>query len=187
MRHAMLLIPMKLRQPAYLILGMLRLGAGTGYEIKRRVEVSTRYFSTISQVQIYPLLKELEQAGLLRGQADNRGGRRRRLYDVTSEGEAALVEWIEREEPLDLELRDVGLLKVFFADAVDRPQALELVRRLRHRSERILEDLQQRSEGGASELDDAGARFPLLTLGFGKKMHEAWIEHCRELEGELAQ
>lgn len=176
---------MELRLPAYLILGMLQLGARSGYEIKRKVEISTRYFSTISQVQIYPLLKELEQAGLINGRVGDQGNRPRRLYEVTPEGEAALVEWIEREEPLDLELRDAGLLKFFFADIVDRPAALDLVRALRARSERILDDLRRRSQAGARDLDDEGLHFPGLTLGFGERMHEAWVEYCQDLEREL--
>jgi PadR family transcriptional regulator AphA len=175
----------ELTLPAYLILGMLRLGARSGYEIKRNVELSTRYFSTISQAQIYPLLKELEEAGLVRGKAKAQGKRRRRVFELTADGDQALAAWIEREEPLELEMRDVGLLKLFFADAVDHDSALELVRAIRARSTRILNELRRQSERGAREMGDEGLRFPLLTLGFGLEMHEAWVKHCRALEREL--
>ena len=58
---------MELSKTAYVILGMLRLGKRTGYEIKSRVDVSTRFFWAASYGQIYPELKRLEDAGPDRG------------------------------------------------------------------------------------------------------------------------
>src|SRR5436190_790029 len=52
----------KLDSPAYLVLGMVRLGARSGYEIKQAVEISLRFFWTISPAQIYPSLERLEQS-----------------------------------------------------------------------------------------------------------------------------
>jgi DNA-binding PadR family transcriptional regulator len=60
--------------PAYVILGMVHLGAQSGYEIKRMVELSTRFFWTISQAQIYPSLQRLGRAGLVTGRADPQAG-----------------------------------------------------------------------------------------------------------------
>ena len=57
----------ELGAPAYVVLGMVRLGARSGYEIKQAVENSIRFFWTISQAQIYPSLQLLEQAGLITG------------------------------------------------------------------------------------------------------------------------
>nr|MBA2631155.1 PadR family transcriptional regulator [Thermoleophilaceae bacterium] len=46
---------------AHLLLGMIRVkGRRTGYEIKRLVEVSTRFFWAASPGQIYPELRRLE-------------------------------------------------------------------------------------------------------------------------------
>src|SRR5215211_2439172 len=61
---------------AYVILGMLALGKRTGYEIKALVDVSTRFFWAASYGQIYPELKRLEEAGLIRGEEDPSHGRR---------------------------------------------------------------------------------------------------------------
>ena len=177
---------MELPVAAYVILGMLRLGARSGYDIKQRVERSTRYFSTISPAQIYPLLTLLESRGLVRGRGEPKGKRRRRVFDVTKKGEAVLRQWLRADEPLVLEVRDVGLLKLFFADALDDSEALELVRAIRARSERILAELRLRSEPAAEKTERRGDRFPHLTLPFGTAMHEAWVEYCKDLEAELA-
>jgi DNA-binding PadR family transcriptional regulator len=55
----------ELATPAYLVLGMIQLGRGSGDEIKQTVDSSIRFFWTISHAQIYPLLGELEKAGLI--------------------------------------------------------------------------------------------------------------------------
>src|SRR5207244_4313752 len=113
--------------PAYVVLGMLRLGARSGYEIKQAVELSIRFFWTISQAQIYPSLELLERAGLVHGRSEPQGRRPRRVFEITQAGEAALEDWLRSEEPMPFELRDIGLLKLFFADALDRNDALALL------------------------------------------------------------
>src|ERR1700747_2467768 len=89
--------------PAYVVLGMVRLGARSGYEIKQTVEQSIRFFWTISPVQIYPSLVQLEEAGLITGRADPQGKRRRRTYEITPAGELALRQWLRRAEPMPFE------------------------------------------------------------------------------------
>ena len=56
---------MELGHTSYVILGMLRKGAKSGYEIKAKADISTRFFWAISYGQIYPELKRLERAGLI--------------------------------------------------------------------------------------------------------------------------
>ena len=56
----------RLRPPDYVVLGMVRLGAQSGYDIKKSVRDSIRFFWTISEAQIYPSLDRLERAGPLR-------------------------------------------------------------------------------------------------------------------------
>src|SRR4051794_26733567 len=82
-RHDISCRPMDLSPTAYVILGMLRLGKRTGYDIKQLVDKSTRFFWAASYGQIYPELKRLEEAGLIRGEADPQGGRQRRAYELT--------------------------------------------------------------------------------------------------------
>lgn len=172
-------------QPVYVILGMLRLGARSGYEIKQLAERSTRFFWTISHAQIYPNLKRLEHAGLIRGRSVPRGRQRRRVYELTAEGNSVLEGWLSNNEPLTMELRDLGKLKLFFADALKPHEALELIRTIRRRSEDRLQQLHRESEPGAELLAESGQRFPLLTLRLGFAFHEAMVTACADLEREL--
>ena len=57
---------------ARVILGMLALGARTGYDIKRAIDLSTRFFWGASYGQIYPELHRLEERGLVRATPDPR-------------------------------------------------------------------------------------------------------------------
>src|SRR6201997_4319112 len=99
------------------ILGRIALGRQTGYDIKQFVDKSTRHFWAASYGQIYPELKRLEDQGLIRGRQEPTGGRSRTVYDLTEAGKDALHGWLRSDaEPVD-ELRDEGMLKLFFSDA----------------------------------------------------------------------
>jgi DNA-binding PadR family transcriptional regulator len=77
---------MKLRPPAYLMLGMLRLGARSGYAIKKATDISTRFFWPTSLAQVYPELARLEREGLVTRREDPHGARARSAYEITDEG-----------------------------------------------------------------------------------------------------
>ena len=127
---------MELSKTSYVILGMLRGRPHTGYEIKALVDDSTRFFWAASYGQIYPELKRLEEAGLVKGEAESQGARRRRSFSLTPEGRRELEDWISSGEPLHFELRHEGLLRFFFADVVDPAEQVELVRDMREMHER---------------------------------------------------
>jgi PadR family transcriptional regulator, regulatory protein AphA len=169
----------ELGPPAYVVLGMVRLGARSGYEIKQAVELSIRFFWTISQAQIYPSLERLEDAGLIEGRSEPRGKRPRRVYDITEAGEAALAEWLRRQEPMPFELRDIGMVKLFFADALDRDDALLLLAAVKGRSEERVATLRE-IEPAAQLIEDQGNTHPLLTLRMGIAFHQAMIDVCQE-------
>src|SRR6266540_1482322 len=77
---------MELSSTAYVVLGMLRENARTGYEIKQVVDNSTRFFWAASYGQIYPELKELAKRGLVRGESEPHGARKRTVYRLTPDG-----------------------------------------------------------------------------------------------------
>ena len=58
---------MELSATAYVILGMVSREPRSGYEIKALVDNSTRFFWAASYGQIYPELKRLSAAGLVKG------------------------------------------------------------------------------------------------------------------------
>ncbi len=166
-----------LSPPDYVVLGMVKLGRRSGYEIKQAVELSIRFFWTISPAQIYPSLARLERAGLLRGRDDPRGRRRRRLYELTTAAEDALAQWLRGSEPIPFELRDLGMVKLFFADALTPGEAAALLTSLRQRSEQRLAALRAiQPEAEAAERQ--GNLYPSLTLELGIAFHQSIVDVC---------
>jgi DNA-binding PadR family transcriptional regulator len=163
------------------ILGMLALGERSGYDIKQKVDKSTRFFWAASYGQIYPELRTLEQQGLVRGRPEPSGERARTLYELTEAGETALREWLSSEgEPL-YELRDEGMLKLFFSDAVPE-QRIEVIRAMRERQERKLAQLEA-IHGNAKDMPTG----PLLTLELGLDLTRRFIDWCDAAELRLGK
>ncbi|HEY4452536.1 MAG TPA: PadR family transcriptional regulator [Solirubrobacteraceae bacterium] len=165
---------------------MIRLGRRSGYEIKQTVELSIRFFWTVSQAQIYPALEQLERRRLIDGRDDPQGRRPRRIYGLKPSGEAALAAWLVNDDPLGFELRDVGLLKLFFADLLERSAALDLLARIERRSLDRLAQLDAIAPSAASMRDDEGHRFPLITLRLGVAFHRALADECAVIRRELS-
>ena len=115
---------------ARVILGLLAWQARTGYEIKQVTDRSTRFFWGASYGQIYPELRRLEEAGLVDSREEPRGRLPRRVYSLTDGGRRALDAWLA-ETGESYEVRDEGLLKLFFGDLVRPKQLLDLVGRRR--------------------------------------------------------
>lgn len=172
-----------LRAPDYVVLGMVRLGARSGYEIKRTVESSIRFFWTVSHAQIYPSLQRLARSGLVLGRSEPQGKRPRRVFEITAAGEAALRDWLGSPDPIDFELRDAGMLRLFFADALDSQDALRLLVAVTRRSSERVSDLRA-IEDAAELAADEGNRYPLLTLRMGIAFHQAMIDTCMQFADE---
>ena len=162
------------------ILGMIAFGKRTGYDIKTFVDRTTRYFWAASYGQIYPELKRLEDQGLVRGRPEPSGGRARTVYELTDAGQAALEHWLGAEDEPSYELRDEGMLKLFFSDSLPE-RRIEIVRAIRMREERDLAHLRS-IEPHASK----GPTGSYLTLQLGIGFTEWIIEWCEATERQLA-
>ena len=167
------------------VLGMVAMGASSGYEIGRAVERSVRFFWALGPPQIYAELRRLEEAGLLAGTDDARGRRPRRTFEVTADGERALRAWIERDEQVPLEFRDAELLRLFFADALPDVDAAARVASMRRRSARALERFEAEILPAASGAQDRGFAFPAEVARFGVELHEFIVSWCDRVEAEL--
>lgn len=174
----------ELTNTSRLLLGMLHLmGEKTGYEIKAMVDDSTEFFWPASYGRIYPELRRLEEEGLVRGRDEPQGGRPRKLYALTDAGREAFERWLASSSELSFELRDEGLLKFFFADALPLNKAIETLESMRLRHERMAARLRE-LEPFVRETE---LRFPLLTLESGIAMHAFYAERCAQLARELGE
>jgi DNA-binding PadR family transcriptional regulator len=154
----------------------------SGYEIKQLVDRSTRFFWAASYGQIYPELKRLREQGLIDGEESANGGRRRVVFAITPAGREALRAWLLDPEA-GYELRDEGLLKLFFADTLGPDETVELLRRLRADRQEVLDRLHEVAR--ALGTNDRGSRGLVLDYGIG---HHEWIvAWCDELERRLTK
>lgn len=172
--------PQGLTPTGRVVLGLIAFGLRTGYEIKAFVDKTTRYFWAASYGQIYPELKRLEEQGLVKGRSEPSGGRARTVYELTEAGEAALKDWLASDEEDLYELRDEGMLKLFFSDSLPE-RRIEIVRAMRERSERKLAQLRS-IEPHARQ----GPKGSYLTLQMGIGMTEWMVEWCEATERQLA-
>ena len=169
---------------AKVILAFLRFRPRSGYDIKRSVELSTRFFWGASFGQIYPELTRLERAGLVEIEHSAEAGRRRKVFRLTAAGERELDAWLRSDSAL-VQYRDEGLLRLFFSDLVPSEAALDNVRRMREWREQAVAFFRSEIEPHALEDSGEGHPFPHRALLFGIAMLEGQAQWLAELEREL--
>jgi PadR family transcriptional regulator AphA len=152
---------------ARVILGMLKLGVRTGYDVKKVIDTSTRFFWTASYGQIYPELKRLRKAGLVRAKQVPRGRVKRTVYSLTPKGERALHEWLTDGENVLFELRDEGLLRLFFGDVLSRDEVLANLRTQEQLFELVLARFREIEVDARDGFAGESQRFPQLALRYG--------------------
>jgi DNA-binding PadR family transcriptional regulator len=177
---------MAMKTSAYLVLGMLRLGAGTGYAIKKAADVSSRFFWTSSLAQIYPDLANLAKQGLVTRREDPRGARARSVYEVTPKGEDALLRWLKSSRERPPQYRDEGVLRLFFADALAPDEQRELIRRLVRRNRAAERRIREEIVPMAENLERDGLRFPAFIARLGADITGLMADRLVQLEQEVA-
>lgn len=170
----------QLSPTAYVILGMVSKEARSGYEIKAVVDNSTRFFWAASYGQIYPELKRLSEAGLVKGIDAPTGGRRRTVYEITADGEEELKAWL-RQPPDTYEMREEGLLKLFFANLLPADEAAEILRAMRAHRLSVAAQLRALEP----EVEAKEDPFPLMVLRSGIEFTEWFANWCERMEAQI--
>jgi PadR family transcriptional regulator, regulatory protein AphA len=177
---------MTLKPPAYLVLGLMRLGAKSGYAIKKAADSGTRFTWPTSLAQVYPELARLEREGLVTRRDDPHGARARAAYELTEKGEAALLSWLRETDIGPLQFRDEGSLRLFFADALPQEEQLALIRRMRERARNTKTYLR----GEVLPLAEAGEpdiRFPAIVGRLGADSWAYWERWLARLEAQISE
>ena len=116
----------RLTSTSYLVLGLLaREGPSTPYALERHVEATLGNFWTFPHTLLYSEPPRLA-AWAWSWRTRESEGRRRRVFAITPAGEAALAAWLDRPSGASTELRDLGLLQLFFADLASAESRLHL-------------------------------------------------------------
>jgi len=168
-----------LNKSAYLVLGMIATGYTTGYEISKMASLTSRFFWAAGDGQVYPQLRKLTELGLIQGQREAQGEREKNVYRLTARGRRALTEWLTSPAPPMWELRDEGLLKLFFAGDLDTAQLRERIEVIRQTHERAIDRL--------NEIEPIARAHPtaLLSHRHGVALHTAALAWCEGVAAEL--
>ena len=163
--------PIRLTNTSYIVLGLLELcGEATPYELKQLVSTTVGNFWSVQHAQLYTEPERLTAAGLLTEEREQ-GGRRRRRYALTGAGRRALEQWRSAPTAALTELRDPGLLQLFFgAD----PRPLAGVQLAEHRA-KLAEYEAQREQAGEAPLG------PRLTLEAGIAHEREWVRFWKRV------
>jgi DNA-binding PadR family transcriptional regulator len=168
-------------QSKFVLLGLLQSAEGSGYDLRKRIDGSIRYFWRESWGQIYPTLKVLERDGLVTVRVEP-GQKKpsRRVYAITEQGLSALEVWLA--QPLQKEVPRIELLlKLFFGRRNAMEQNLALLEERKSTFEETLSEYQRIC--GAIEQHcrhDPDAPYWLLTVKHGIAHAHVEIEWCRD-------
>lgn len=173
----------KLNATSYVVLGMLCHGPATSYDLKQRIAYTIGNFWAFAHSQLYDEPVRLVADGLVT-EAVETGGRRKRTYSITRAGRKALRDWLATPTLEQTEVRDLGLLKLFFAAFGEREDLIRLARD-RYESHRARADgyLKQHER-----IVDVADRWQVKTLELGlryeRTVERFWADFLAELEAE---
>ena len=181
--------PAHLTSTSYLVLGLIeREGASTPYDLKRHVAATIGHFWSFPHALLYQEPARLVGLGLLTEDREA-DGRRRRRFSITARGSQALRDWLATPAQEPTELRDAGLLQLFFADlgTDDQRRALAAVQLASHRAAlaryedaRSVELMAQGSHAAARTVE----QWRGVTLPMGLRYEQAAVEFWQGVAAE---
>ena len=116
----------RLSSTSYLVLGLLaREGPSTPYDLEQHVRATLGNFWSFPHTLLYSEPARLATLGLA-SEVRETEGRRRRVFAITPAGMSTLSSWLDRPSDARTELRDPGLLQLFFADLASAEARLRL-------------------------------------------------------------
>lgn len=169
------------------ILGLLSHEDLTGYEIKKRMDTSLRYFWGASYGSIYPALSDLVRRGLATKRDCADSNRNKIIYSITEDGRNYLKDWLYIPVEKD-ELRYETLLKLFFGNEAGTLQAISHIDTFQEKIEKELPYLIGAADNLRNNiaLDDTH-KYYLLTVEFGIKTYRAYLEWCKDAKEMLSK
>ena len=165
----------RLTPTSYVVLGLLdAAGEATPYALKAMAAESVGNLWSVQHAQLYSEPERLAAAGLVAEEREQ-GGRRRRTYQLTDAGRSAFAAWLSSPATGTTELRDIGLLQLFFgAD----PAAVAAAQLPPHEA-RLAEYEELRRRPG-----EPMPRGPSLALDAGIAHEREWVRFWRAVAAE---
>jgi PadR family transcriptional regulator, regulatory protein AphA len=174
-------------QPAsHSLLGILSLGAMSGYDIQKFVQAHLGYFWKESYGQIYPMLKRMAAQDLVEVRVERQRGKPdRRVYSLTRAGRAELERWLAKAPKLPSPRNEL-LLKLFFARLGNGSDILRHVEEFGHRHQALLRQYDEAEKWLYREqAQHPGLPYWLMTLDFGRRHSQALLGWSEATTREL--
>ena len=169
----------RLNATAGAVLGLLRAGPRSGYDLVAEAQIVVGGFWTVTRSQVYRELADLAERDLV--QPGQPGPRDRRPFQLTDRGREAFREWVNTP-PEPENLRIPLLLRLTFADEIDPDRLHQTISEHRDLHTRRLEEYR--------ELDGqlAAGGVPLearVTLAYGIAYESAVLRWFEKLPQSL--
>ncbi|MCY8818743.1 PadR family transcriptional regulator, partial [Bacillus atrophaeus] len=111
----------------YAILGLLRKGELSGYDITNYFKEELGQFWSAKHSQIYPELKKLTDEGFIEFRTAIQGTRlEKKMYTLTESGEQELHAWLTKKDPIPETVKDEFMLKAYFISSLTQVEAVDL-------------------------------------------------------------
>lgn len=177
---------LELNKSSYMILGLLSKSSLSGYALKQIIAKTSAFYWSESNAQIYPVLKQLEQQGLVKSRIDiASGARNKKIFTITAAGRQELMAWLKKDFDLTI-YRDDFLLQFSLGQHLTKN---ELNKKIEHYQKSILSKLEKHAMVVEHlKMDHAGKKdqFYLLSVyDLIKLMLEAKLEWCNMIRKKL--
>ncbi len=107
------------------ILGFLKNGPKTGYDLQKKIESTISHFWPSTQSQIYRTLGDMSNDSLIVSQIEYQDNKpNKKMYSITEKGNDELIRWLS--SPLEIPgHRNQFLVQLFFSRNIDRETVIE--------------------------------------------------------------
>src|SRR4029450_6400399 len=158
------------------LLRLLMEGPTHGYELRRKLSLY-RHFYPLSNVHVYPVLRDLEEQGFLCSRSELSASRVRKVYEITAKGVAEFEDWIEMPPVASLPVAtDLIALKLVLAPSRSGGTGLAWLSRSRAELEKEIVDWRGFLEVNRGRMP----RLALLTAEYRLRGHENRREYLAE-------
>jgi DNA-binding PadR family transcriptional regulator len=171
----------------YALLGLLHDNPSSGYALRRVFALSPMTSFSDSPGAIYPALRRLEQAGLVRGYVErSSGSRRRRVFHLTPAGIAELERWLgapPTRDDVTRRLDELTLRFAFMDQVMGKPASARFLEAMEAALEGYIPALRTYLKSATKQMP-LSARLALESGIRGYETHLRWTREARAAYGK---
>jgi len=172
----------------FAILGMLKEKAMSGYDIKKEMQSSSLMYWSGNNNQVYKALIQLsEQSYIISETIHSDGSPSKKIYSITEEGIAALIDWMI-QTPVELpEYRKPFLLQIACCDLLNPKQILHLMEQYRKEINLVLTMEHEKKRRDTEEKEGIAKVIQEMTHANVLSFYETELNWLNEYEEKIRQ